>query len=160
MVTKEGIIKIIDFGLGVLATSDDFDRIGHAGTVGFIAPEVEKRKPCTTASDMWAVGMMLQMCMDGVHPADRLAIKTPGVSKDPIHYVPTLSKGGLPLSLCGVLHKCQTIDPDFRASASDLLKGEFFQRDYDRQDLVKLFKPRRSFKKILSKAKAYLRRLL
>lgn len=69
MSRRTGKVMIIDFGLaaamgdGTLRTSIDRLLVAGRGTPGYRAPEVLANiRPCSAASDMWAVGIVL-MCL-------------------------------------------------------------------------------------------------
>lgn len=68
-------VTIVDFGV---ATAEDLDRLTRAGVVlgsrSYMAPESWKGKPATTASDVWALGVILYGCVTG-----RLPYKGEGV---------------------------------------------------------------------------------
>ncbi|KAG8956482.1 hypothetical protein FRC03_010818 [Tulasnella sp. 419] len=70
MINQQGIVKIIDFGLAVLATADEADRMAYAGTPGFMAPEIENAQPCTTACDIWSLGICIVELLTGRIPRD------------------------------------------------------------------------------------------
>lgn len=80
MITKEGIAKIIDFGiakptggLGV-ETSDHPDRGFKTktgiviGTINYVAPEVARGEPATIASDIYSLGLIIWEMLNGVTP--------------------------------------------------------------------------------------------
>ncbi len=78
MVTANGGIKIMDFGLAhrlrpeqnledTLALSE-LRGVGLTGTLGYMAPELTRGEPSTPASDVYALGLILYEMLTG-HPA-------------------------------------------------------------------------------------------
>ncbi|MDC0717579.1 serine/threonine-protein kinase [Nannocystis bainbridge] len=65
LVSGEGRLKIVDFGLAQLA---DGGYEGLAGTAGYLAPELLAGAPPSPASDWFAVGVMLYEALSGRRP--------------------------------------------------------------------------------------------
>ncbi len=61
-----GVVKVLDFGLALLHGQDDVD--GIAGTPEYLAPEVFQGEPASTASDLYAVGVIAYRLITGKHP--------------------------------------------------------------------------------------------
>lgn len=72
LVTNEGQVKLLDFGLAIpkadLDSSEDVDEI--AGTMAYIAPEALQGGHPTTGHDLYAVGVMAYEMLAGEHPFD------------------------------------------------------------------------------------------
>ncbi len=66
LVTRDQQVRVVDFGLAVPRDKAD----GAAGTLAYMAPEVLNGDPITTATDLWAVGVMAYQLMVGSHPFD------------------------------------------------------------------------------------------
>jgi len=76
MLTDNGQIKVLDFGLArSLPSGDDGPVEGHAtqvaGTPGYLAPEQALGQPATPASDIWSFGLLLIELLTGEAPFDR-----------------------------------------------------------------------------------------
>lgn len=64
LVTRDGQVKVLDFGLA--ATTEQAQ--GIAGTLAYMSPEVLHEQPLTEASDVYAVGVMAYELFVGRHP--------------------------------------------------------------------------------------------
>lgn len=75
MVTGEGVVKLLDFGIAKLVEEDASDvtltRTGlHVMTPGYAAPEQVRGGPVTTATDVYALGIVLYELLTGQRPYD------------------------------------------------------------------------------------------
>jgi tetratricopeptide (TPR) repeat protein len=67
LVTAEGEVKVLDFGLAVLRERMH-QRDELSGTLTYMAPEVLRGAPVSAASDLYAVGVIAYEMMAGRHP--------------------------------------------------------------------------------------------
>ncbi len=78
MVTRDGTVKILDFGLAIqrepLEKGDDADttrRVGSgsgSGTVPYMAPELLRGGRADARSDVWALGVVFYELLAGARP--------------------------------------------------------------------------------------------
>ncbi|HEV7705556.1 MAG TPA: serine/threonine-protein kinase, partial [Gemmatimonadaceae bacterium] len=74
LVTSDGVVKLLDFGIAKLLDTDSIDRAvltaegGHALTPDFAAPEQVYGQDITTATDVYALGVLLYLLLCGQHP--------------------------------------------------------------------------------------------
>ena len=68
LVTEEGRVVILDFGLAKNANSESLSGDGIFGTPAYMAPEQALEKPCLPASDWYAVGTMIYEVLAGRCP--------------------------------------------------------------------------------------------
>lgn len=106
LVTSEGAPRLLDFGIARLidATGDGEGAVAIGLTPGYAAPEQYTGAAVTTATDVYALGMLMQELLSGERP-DETARQN------------TLTKG----DLGAILSKATAADPARRyASAGDL----------------------------------------
>jgi hypothetical protein len=130
-ITREGRIKILDFGLAYreeaaagdpAATRLTTEQGMVLGTLGYIAPEQILGKPTTSRSDLFALGVIAYEALTGVQPfvrstpAETLAATIRDDPQPLRREVPDL-----PASLVKVVERCLDKDPAERpASTRDL----------------------------------------
>ena len=74
LVTAEGRVVLLDFGIGKLLTEDTAEATlltqmsGHLFTPGYASPEQIGGQPLTTASDIYSLGVVLYELLTGVRP--------------------------------------------------------------------------------------------
>jgi len=80
-VTREGTVKLLDFGIAKLLTQDGDATLtqtsAQALTPQYAAPEQFLGRPATTATDVYALGLVLYVLLTGVHPLGSGVRSTP-----------------------------------------------------------------------------------
>lgn len=74
-------VRLLDFGISELANTTTLSRFGSArtafaGTMAYLAPEIFLGQQASTATDLWAVGILLFEILAGVHPLGPAPLKT------------------------------------------------------------------------------------
>ncbi|MEP0546562.1 MAG: serine/threonine-protein kinase [Rhodothermales bacterium] len=74
LVTADGEVKLLDFGIARLVEADDADErtrtVGAFLTPAYAAPEQVRGEPVTTATDVYALGVVLYELLAGQRPYD------------------------------------------------------------------------------------------
>ena len=74
LVTKDGTVKLLDFGIAKLIAEDDEELTeltvagNRAMTPEYAAPEQIRGEPVSVATDVYALGVVLYQLLTGVHP--------------------------------------------------------------------------------------------
>jgi len=128
LVTRDGTVKLLDFGIAKLLSDDVED--GNAIltvestrllTPEFAAPEQVSGEPITTATDVYAAGVLLYMLISGHHPT-AMGCKTPADTVRALREVHAarLGVGDLDSILAKALHK----DPHQRYQTVDVFADD------------------------------------
>src|SRR5206468_11029323 len=129
-ITREGRVKILDFGIAhqAAAPSDEWDSQATTfttaanvvlGTPGYISPEQMLGQPATVRSDLFAFGIVVHEMLTGAHPflRDTPADTTTAVLRE---VPPPLGRAvpGLPAGLVKILERCLDKHPAARPSSA------------------------------------------
>ncbi len=69
IVTTDGVVKIVDFGLAKLSEGDDITRTGTTlGTVAYMSPEQARSEDIDHRTDLWSLGVLLYEMLAGERP--------------------------------------------------------------------------------------------
>ena len=121
VVTPEGRVKVLDFGLAKRLTTTDLTTQVDAtmakpgtivGTLAYMAPEQLRAQPASPASDVWAIGAVLYEMAQGTRPFQG---QTPfELSAAILNNAPAPLAASMPSGLQAVIKKCLEKEPGQR----------------------------------------------
>jgi class 3 adenylate cyclase len=135
LVTDDGLVKIVDFGIAKLADVTMTATGGVIGTVSYMSPEQADGAKVDHRSDIFSVGVMLYEMLSGKLPFDGPSI--PAIMHAILSAEPA-SLGSLcphlPDRLVTVTHHALTKDPNARFQSIQQLAGALDQLDRSGDD--------------------------
>ncbi|KAJ3120043.1 Checkpoint kinase 2 [Nowakowskiella sp. JEL0407] len=121
-------IKVTDFGLSKVVSEEEFLKT-IVGTLSYCAPEVlakSKNVTYTKKVDIWAAGVILYICLSGLHPFDH---KNQEITKAKIQNgildFPDGIWGNITMRAKDLVKKMLVVNPQTRISAEGVLQHPF-----------------------------------
>jgi len=120
LITPQGRVVILDFGLATPWMAEHGDGAGPAGTPAFIAPEQLQGGACSPASDWYSLGVMLYQVLTGQPPYIGTYMDIVQAKADMDPCPPSLLVEGLPEDLEGLCMALLERDPGLRPGAQEI----------------------------------------
>jgi serine/threonine protein kinase/tetratricopeptide (TPR) repeat protein len=122
MVTPEGVVKIVDFGLAGLIRSEAETVSGQiAGTIGYMSPEQTLGRPVDQRTDIWAWATVLLEILTGRNPYRRHSVSS---TISAILSEPPQGVEEIPVSLHSIVYRALAKRPINRyQSCGEILQG-------------------------------------
>jgi serine/threonine protein kinase/tetratricopeptide (TPR) repeat protein len=122
LITPDGLVKIVDFGLARVITSVSMTQSGGtSGTVGYMSPEQSLGKAIDRRTDIWALGVVLAEMLSGQNPfwRDNVPAQVIAILTEP----PRLMKG-VPVELQQVVYRALSKEPEHRFQTCTEFRAE------------------------------------
>lgn len=144
----EGQVKVIDFGFCAQLEDMDEKRRTFAGSPYWLSPEIITRKAYDTKTDIWSLGILIIEMLEGAPPY---------LNEAPLKAIYLIASRGKPdinyrkLSpeLASFLDLCLNIDPEARATATQLLEHPFLKTAEPLASIVPLIKHKSRSQRVL-----------
>lgn len=139
LVTRDGHVKIADFGFAAQLTTKEKKRRTVIGTPFWMAPEVCLGRDYDSKVDVWSTGVLAIECAEGAPPLLHetqmkamfiIATQGPPTLKQPADWTSDFQD---------FIARCTVTDPSSRASAAEMLKHPFLQRAASPSHMAKVF---------------------
>jgi len=152
MLTADGVVKILDFGLAKLSAQTKLTKEGTTlGTIHYMSPEQTRGESVGHRSDIWSLGVILYEMLTG-----KLAFKGDydqaviyGITNDQPEPLTGL-RTGIPLDLERIVNRCISKDPQDRYQHADDLLSELNKLKKDTDLEISQLKPKGPKKKRIS----------
>jgi len=126
MLTRDGNVKIVDFGLATLGGQPRITNVGQVvGTASYMSPEQARGQEVDGRTDVWALGVVMYEML--THRLPFVAQSDGAVLHAIVHddFLPLEdARPGLPPQLCAVVKRCLVKDPRDRWQSAAELRAE------------------------------------
>lgn len=139
LVTRDGQVKIADFGFAAQLTTKENKRNTVIGTPFWMAPEVCRGMNYDAKVDVWSTGVLAIECAEGAPPLLHetqmkamfiIATEGPPQLKRPTEWTSDFHD---------FIARCTVVDPAERATAAEMLRHPFLKRAASTEHMAKIF---------------------
>lgn len=121
---QDGQVKVIDFGFCAQLENTNEKRRTFAGSPYWLSPEIITRKAYDTKTDIWSLGILIIEMLEGAPPyLNEAPFKA--IYLIALRGKPDIAYEKLSPELADFLDKCLNVDPEARATATELLEHPF-----------------------------------
>ena len=122
LVTPEGRVVLLDFGLVTALDTDATTTRFGLGTLAYMAPEQAEAGRVTPAADLYAVGALLYEVLTGRPPFLGSGTQLLLAKFSQVPLPPSMIRRWVPPALEDLTLRCLSIEPDRRPTASELVE--------------------------------------
>jgi serine/threonine protein kinase/Tfp pilus assembly protein PilF len=144
MVTDDGLVKILDFGLAKLADQSRITQTGTTyGTTSYMSPEQTKGEGVDPRTDIWSLGVVLYEALSGMRPfkgdyGQAVVYSILNDDPDPV----TDFRSDIPAELGEIVNRCLDKEPANRFQSMDDLHNDLrWLKEESRLDTMPYTKP-------------------
>lgn len=129
MLTEEGILKVLDFGIARLLGTNRMTRIGNViGTLEYMSPEQVRGLETDARSDVYGLGIMLYEMLTGKLPFEsENDFELMKMQTEQMPQLPRTLNPSIPVEVEDAIIKAVAKNPDDRFQSA----GDFLQRFWD-----------------------------
>lgn len=139
LLSIDGQVKLIDFGFCAQLDDTQEKRKTFAGSPYWLSPEIITRKAYDTKTDIWSLGILIIEMLEGAPPY---------LNETPLKAIyliatsgkPQIDYGRISPELGNFLDRCLDVDPDNRATASELLDHNLLEMAEPLSSIVPLIR--------------------